>query len=144
MKIRKQICLVTYPYSLVCKHLTDDIINDLNFNISVQKQHNVKGKTLDVKKALSKIEMDRVNSSRGGGGRDGGGRDGGMGMGRGGGRGNDYNNGGGGNNWGNNRSNNGNNWNNGGGFGGGEVNAIKPKSKFNSKLSSNLFHLNDL
>lgn len=108
--------------------------------VVLQKTHNVKGKTLDVKKALSKIEMDRVNSSRGGGGgRDGGGRDGG-GMGRGGGGRGDYNNGGGGNNWGNNRSNNGN-WNNGGGFGGGEANAIKPKSNLFKIL---MFHLNDL
>ena len=74
----------------------------------VQKSHNLKGKTLDVKKALSKTEMDRVNSSRG--------RDGGRDMGRGG-RGNDNYNGGG--NWGNGRGNNGGgNWNNGGGFGG--------------------------
>lgn len=100
----------------------------------MQKNHVIKGKSLDVKKALSKVEMDRVNSQRGpdsgppnGGGYRG--NSGPMGNNGGGGGGrnyqrNDYGNnqggGGGGGGWNNNHRNNGgggggNDWNNGGG-----------------------------
>ncbi|KAL5285318.1 HNRNPA2B1.2 family protein [Megaselia abdita] len=97
--------------------------------IVLKKNHTIKGKTMDVKKAIAKQEMDRYNANRGGGGQ---GQGYGRGGGGGGGRGGDYggrgggndnygrNGGGGGNNWGNNRGNN-DNWggNGGGNYGGG-------------------------
>ncbi|XP_072379929.1 heterogeneous nuclear ribonucleoprotein 87F-like isoform X2 [Diabrotica undecimpunctata] len=72
--------------------------------VILQRSHTIKGRNVDVKKALSKSEMDRV-SNRGGGG------------GMGGGRGGNFNQGGGGGNW--NRG--GGDWNQGGsgGYGGG-------------------------
>ncbi|XP_017873224.1 PREDICTED: heterogeneous nuclear ribonucleoprotein 87F [Drosophila arizonae] len=75
--------------------------------IILQKTHTIKNKTLDVKKAIAKQDMDR----QGGGGGGGGGR-GGPG-GRAGGRGGDRGGQGGG--WGNNRQNGGGNWGSGGG-----------------------------
>ncbi|XP_023179922.1 heterogeneous nuclear ribonucleoprotein 87F [Drosophila hydei] len=76
--------------------------------IILQKTHNIKNKTLDVKKAIAKQDMDR----QGGGGGGGGGGRGGPG-GRAGGRGGDRGGQGGG--WGNNRQNGGGNWGSGGG-----------------------------
>lgn len=85
--------------------------------IILQKSHTIKNKTLDVKKAIAKQDMD---GGRGGGGRGGGGGGGNQG-GRGGGR-NDRGNQGGG--WGGNRQNGGNwggnNFGNNGNFGGGQ------------------------
>lgn len=71
--------------------------------IVLQRSHTVKGRHVDVKKALSKAEMDRAGS----GGPRGGGRGGGSMGGGGGGRGGNFNQGGGG----------GGNWNRGGGQG---------------------------
>ncbi|KAH8250299.1 hypothetical protein KR026_010431 [Drosophila bipectinata] len=84
--------------------------------IILQKNHTIKNKSLDVKKAIAKQDMDRQGGGGGGGG--GGGR-GGPGGRPGGGRGGDRNQGGGGGGWGgNNRQNGGGNWNaGGGGFG---------------------------
>ncbi|EDV41705.1 uncharacterized protein Dana_GF17368 [Drosophila ananassae] len=83
--------------------------------IILQKNHTIKNKSLDVKKAIAKQDMDR----QGGGGGGGGGGRGGPGGRPGGGRGGDRNQGGGGGGWGgNNRQNGGGNWNaGGGGFG---------------------------
>ncbi|XP_037810918.1 heterogeneous nuclear ribonucleoprotein 87F-like [Lucilia sericata] len=82
--------------------------------IILQKSHTIKNKTLDVKKAIAKQDMD---GGRGGGGRGGGGQGG-----RGGGRNDRGNQGGGG--WGGNRQNGGNwggnNFGNNGNFGGGQ------------------------
>ncbi|KAJ8933733.1 hypothetical protein NQ314_013826 [Rhamnusium bicolor] len=72
--------------------------------ICLQRNHTIKGKHVDVKKALSKAEMERASGSGGGGGSGGQGQRGG----RGGGRGGNFNNSGG--NW-NNRGGQGD-WNN--------------------------------
>ncbi|KAH8312744.1 hypothetical protein KR044_012625 [Drosophila immigrans] len=85
--------------------------------IILQKTHNIKNKTLDVKKAIAKQDMDRQGGGGGGGGGVGGGR-GGPGGRAGGGRGGDRGGQGGGG-WGNNRQNGGGNWGAGGGGGGG-------------------------
>lgn len=80
--------------------------------IILQKSHTIKNKTLDVKKAIAKQDMD---GGRGGGGRGGGGR--------GGGRNDRGNQGGGGGGWGGNRQNGnwgGNSFGNNGNFGGGQ------------------------
>ncbi|TMW44714.1 hypothetical protein DOY81_010205 [Sarcophaga bullata] len=87
--------------------------------IILQKSHTIKNKTLDVKKAIAKQDMD---GGRGGGGGGGGGRGGGGGQGgRSGGRNERGNQGGG---WGGNRQNGGNwggnNFGNNGSFGGGQ------------------------
>ncbi|KAH8388316.1 hypothetical protein KR093_003843 [Drosophila rubida] len=82
--------------------------------IILQKTHNIKNKTLDVKKAIAKQDMDRQGGGGGGGG--GGGR-GGPGGRAGGGRGGDRGGQGGGGGWGNNRQNGGGNWGAGGGGG---------------------------
>lgn len=95
--------------------------------VVLQKNHTIKNKVLDVKKAIAKQDM---GGGGGGGGRGGGGRGGGMGGGRGGDRQGNWGGGGGGgrggqgNNWGGNSGNFGNNnggggYNNQGGGGGG-------------------------
>ncbi|XP_055716323.1 heterogeneous nuclear ribonucleoprotein 87F-like isoform X4 [Phlebotomus papatasi] len=78
--------------------------------VVLQKQHSIRNKLLDVKKALSKQEMDR---NQGGGGGGGGGSRGGRNMGGGGAGGRSS-----GQNWNRNVSNN-DNWSNGGSYGGG-------------------------
>ncbi|KAH8241212.1 hypothetical protein KR032_002503 [Drosophila birchii] len=84
--------------------------------IILQKNHTIKNKNLDVKKAIAKQDMDRQGG--GGGGGVGGGR-GAPGGRPGGGRGGDRGQGGGGGGWGgNNRQNGGGNWGAGGGGGG--------------------------
>ena len=89
--------------------------------IILQKSHTIKNKTLDVKKAIAKQDMDGGRGGGGGGG-GGGGRGGGGGQGgRSGGRNERGNQGGG---WGGNRQNGGNwggnNFGNNGSFGGGQ------------------------
>ncbi|KAH8247855.1 hypothetical protein KR038_010951 [Drosophila bunnanda] len=83
--------------------------------IILQKNHTIKNKNLDVKKAIAKQDMDRQGG--GGGGGLGGGR-GAPGGRPGGGRGGDRGQGGGGGWGGNNRQNGGGNWGAGGGGGG--------------------------
>ncbi|KAH8293388.1 hypothetical protein KR054_000035, partial [Drosophila jambulina] len=85
--------------------------------IILQKNHTIKNKNLDVKKAIAKQDMDRQGGGGGGGGVGGGrGAPGGR---PGGGRGGDRGQGGGGGGWGgNNRQNGGGNWGAGGGGGG--------------------------
>ncbi|EDW97265.1 heterogeneous nuclear ribonucleoprotein 87F [Drosophila yakuba] len=97
--------------------------------IILQKNHTIKNKSLDVKKAIAKQDMDRQGGGGGGGG---GGGQGGRGGPRAGGRGGqgDRGQGGGGGGWGGqNRQNGGGNWggaggggfgNSGGNFGGGQ------------------------
>ncbi|XP_017084601.1 LOW QUALITY PROTEIN: heterogeneous nuclear ribonucleoprotein 87F [Drosophila eugracilis] len=96
--------------------------------IILQKNHTIKNKSLDVKKAIAKQDMDRQGGGGGGGGGQGGGR-GGPRIGGRGGQG-DRGQGGGGGGWGGqNRQNGGGNWggaggggfgNSGGNFGGGQ------------------------
>ncbi|CAH0552628.1 unnamed protein product [Brassicogethes aeneus] len=81
--------------------------------ICLLRNHTIKGKHVDVKKALSKSEMDRHTSGGSGGGGRGGGRGGG-----GGGRGN-YNSGNSGGNWNNRGGSGGGDWSNQGNGGGG-------------------------
>lgn len=86
--------------------------------ICLQRSHQVRGKHIDVKKALSKLEMERVSSGGNTGSGSGAGRKGGR-MGGGAGRGGNFNNGNG--NWGGNRGGGGpgGDWNNMNNQGGG-------------------------
>ncbi|XP_030376508.1 heterogeneous nuclear ribonucleoprotein 87F [Scaptodrosophila lebanonensis] len=105
--------------------------------IILQKNHSIKNKILDVKKAIAKQDMDR----QGGGGGGGGGGRGGPGGRVGGGRGDRGNQGGG---WGNNRQNGGGNWSGSGGggfgnngnFGGNQGSWNQPSGPWNNQGNS--------